>query len=302
MEGLRKVFRVFRWNMLQLIVERIFEGFIINVLGAINMKVAIQHNENKQTVAVVKKLKKLLIQADIEINQLAPDILVTVGGDGTLLSGFHRYAHQLDTIRFIGVHTGHLGFYTDWREFELELLVESIKNDDGEYVAYPLLDVSVSYEGDRQNNNFIALNESTIQKVGGTLVSDVYINDHHFERFRGDGILVSTPTGSTGYNKSVGGAVLHPSLKALQMAEIASINNRVYRTLSAPMIIAENEEINLRLLEKQDVLLTLDHITTTEMAVKNIRMKIAKEEIRFARYRHTHFWDRVSDAFIGEKI
>src|SRR5699024_8017956 len=149
------------------------------------MKVAIQHNENKQTLAVVKKLKKLLIQADIEINQLDPDILVTVGGDGTLLSGFHRYAHQLDTIRFIGVHTGHLGFYTDWREFELESLVESIKEDDGEYVAYPLLDVSVSHEGDHQDNNFLALNESTIQKVGGTMVSDVYINDHHFELFRG---------------------------------------------------------------------------------------------------------------------
>lgn len=266
------------------------------------MKVAIQHNENKQTLDVVKRLRKLLVQANIEINQLDPDILITVGGDGTLLSGFHRYAHQLDTIRFIGVHTGHLGFYTDWREYELEYLVESIKEDDGEYVGYPLLDVLVTYEGDRQTNNFIALNESTIQKVGGTLVSDVYINDHHFERFRGDGILVSTPTGSTGYNKSVGGAVLHPSLKALQMTEIASINNRVYRTLVSPMIIAEDEEINIKLIEKQDVLLTLDHITTTEMDVKNIRMKIADEQIRFARYRHTHFWDRVSDAFIGEKF
>ena len=179
--------------------------------------------------------------------------------------------------------------------------MESIKEDDGEYVSYPLLDISVTYEGDRQTNNFIALNESTIQKIGGTLSADVYINDHHFERFRGDGICVSTPTGSTGYNKSIGGAVLHPSLKALQLTEIASINNRVYRTLSSPMIVAADEEINIDLLGPQDLSLTLDHITTTETDVKNIRLKIANEEIRFARYRHTHFWDRVSDAFIGEK-
>ena len=265
------------------------------------MKVAIQNNENSTTLEVVERLRELLVQAGIEVNQVDPDILITIGGDGTLLSGFHRYAHQLDTIRFIGVHTGHLGFYTDWREYELESLVESIKEDDGEYVSYPLLDISVTYEGDRQTNNFIALNESTIQKIGGTLSADVYINDHHFERFRGDGICVSTPTGSTGYNKSIGGAVLHPSLKALQLTEIASINNRVYRTLSSPMIVAADEEINIDLLGPQDLSLTLDHITTTETDVKNIRLKIANEEIRFARYRHTHFWDRVSDAFIGEK-
>ena len=273
-----------------------------DLLGASRMKVAIQNNDKEKTIEVVNKLKVLLKKANIEIDPVKPDILITVGGDGTLLSGFHRYAHQLDSIRFIGVHTGHLGFYTDWREFELESLVESIKKDDGEYVAYPLLDVSVTYEGNRQANNFLALNEATIQKVGGTMVSDVYIDRQHFERFRGDGICVSTPTGSTGYSKSIGGAVLHPGLKALQMTEIASINNRVYRTLSSPLIIAEDEVINLDLLESQDLLLTLDHITATETEVKNIRMRIAKDSIRFARYRHTHFWDRVSDAFIGERF
>lgn len=266
------------------------------------MKVAIQNNDKPATLAVAKRLRKLLIQENIELNAVEPDILITIGGDGTLLSGFHRYAHQLDTIRFIGVHTGHLGFYTDWREYELESLVESIKEDDGEFVSYPLLDVQVTYEGERQPSNFIALNESTVQKVGGTLSADVYINEQHFERFRGDGICVSTPTGSTGYNKSVGGAVLHPSLRALQMTEIASINNRVYRTLSSPLIVAADEEINIQMLEPQSLALTLDHITTTEADVSNIRLKIADEEIRFARYRHTHFWDRVSDAFIGEKI
>lgn len=266
------------------------------------MKVAIQNNDKDISVRVAKQLKEMLAKENIEEDQSSPDILITVGGDGTLLSGFHRFAHQLDKVRFIGVHTGHLGFYTDWREYELEQLVESIKNDDGEHVAYPLLDVSLTYAGNRQKNNFLALNEATVQKVGGTLSSDVYINDHHFERFRGDGICVSTPTGSTGYNKSVGGAVLHPSLEALQMTEIASINNRVFRTLSSPLIIAKDEEIVLRLFDSQELLLTLDHITVSESDVTEIRLRIADEYVRFARYRHTHFWDRVSDAFIGDTL
>ena len=55
------------------------------------------------------------------------------------------------------------------------------------------------------------------------MVADVIINRVHFERFRGDGISVSTPTGSTAYNKSLGGAVLHPTIEALQVTEIASL-------------------------------------------------------------------------------
>ena len=65
------------------------------------------------------------------------------------------------------------------------------------------------------------------------MVADLTINGVDFERFRGDGITVSTPTGSTAYNKSLGGAVLHPTIEALQIAEIASLNNRVYRTLGS---------------------------------------------------------------------
>lgn len=270
-------------------------------MGAFFMKVAIQNNDKPVSVKVAKKLEELLKKEKIELNQVNPDILITIGGDGTLLSGFHRYAHQLDSIRFIGVHTGRLGFYTDWREYELESLVESLKNDDGEYVSYPLLDVTVVYEGDRAQNNFLALNESTVQTTGGTLVSDVFINDVHFERFRGDGLCVSTPTGSTGYSKSVGGAVLHPRIEALQLSEIASINNRVYRTLSSPLVIAKDEEIIIRSSESNELLITLDHITTREPDVKEVHFKIADESIRFARYRHLNFWDRVSESFIGEK-
>lgn len=273
----------------------------IRELGAIIMKVAIQNNNKESSVKVAKELKRLLKKEEIMIDESSPDILITVGGDGTLLSAFHRFAHQLDSIRFIGVHTGHLGFYTDWREYELEALVESIKNDDGEAVEYPLLDVNLRYNDERQDNNFIALNEATIQKSGGTLVSDVFINDKHFECFRGDGLCVSTPTGSTGYNKSVGGAVLNPKLKALQMTEIASINNQLFRTLSSPLVITEDEEIILDLTRAQEVLITFDHITMNEKDVQSVRLKIADEKIRFARYRHTHFWDRVSDAFIGER-
>ena len=78
-----------------------------------------------------------------------------------------------------------------------------------------------------------------------TMVADIVINGVPFERFRGDGVTVSTPTGSTAYNKSLGGAVLHPTIEALQLTEIASLNNRVYRTLGSSIIVPKKDKIEL---------------------------------------------------------
>lgn len=265
------------------------------------MRVAVVHNYTKESIKVSEKLKALLLQASFEVGKQDPEIVISVGGDGTLLSAFHRYAHLLDQVRFIGVHTGHLGFYTDWREFNIEELVTSLENDTGEYIQYPLLDVAVTYENGDKSKHFLALNESTIKRVDGTLVCDVYIKEEHFERFRGDGLCISTPTGSTGYNKSVGGAVLHPRLEALQLTEMASLNNRVFRTLSSPLVIARDEWIKIKPIEPNNFTLSIDQLVSEEKQIDFIKFRIADERIRFAQYQHTHFWNRVEDAFLGAK-
>lgn len=265
------------------------------------MRVVIINNQSEKSVKVSKRLKELLIESEIEIDSLSPDIVISVGGDGTLLSAFHRYAHILDKVRFIGVHTGHLGFYTDWREYNLEELVEQIKNDQQESVQYPLLDVRIKYKNAPEVKHYLALNESILKLTNGTLVCDVMIRDELFERFRGDGLCVSTPTGSTGYNKSVGGAVLHPRLEALQVTEIASLNNRVFRTLSSPIVIAPDEWITLKPINTSSITLSVDQLVASEDDVEEVKLKIAEERISFARYDHTHFWDRVENAFLGVK-
>ncbi|GEK06023.1 NAD kinase [Schleiferilactobacillus harbinensis] len=264
------------------------------------MKIAIFSNDKQKSRMFRRKLMRELRRLDIVVTNQDPDIVITVGGDGTLLSAFHRYAHQIDHIRFIGVHTGHLGFYTDWRDYELPELVEALANDSGQSVSYPLLDVVIQYF-DQTKEHYIALNESTIRRVNKTMKTDVYIRSELFESFRGDGLCISTPTGSTAYSKSLGGAVLHPRLEALQMAEIASINNRLFRTLSSPIVIAPDEDITLRPDAQEDYILTIDSFTHRERPISQVTFRVAKERIHFARYRHMHFWDRVEDAFIGSK-
>jgi NAD+ kinase len=264
------------------------------------MKVAIVHNIEDKSKAVTKRLAELLQQKNIQIDDHQPDLVISVGGDGTLLSAFHRFNHLLDQVTFLGVHTGHLGFYTDWRDYELEELVESLSMHQEQSISYPLLDVKIRFRDGKPDKHLLALNESTIKRGNRTMVGDVYIKDELFERFRGDGLSVSTPTGSTAYNKSIGGAVLHPSINAFQLAEIASLNNRVFRTLGSPIVIAHTEWLEIKLQQSNDYFVTVDQLDIYQDNIDSVCYRIADERIHFASYRHMHFWHRVKDAFISE--
>lgn len=264
------------------------------------MKVAIVANNVPHTQKVKDRLIQKFIDRHFDIDQQAPDVVVTIGGDGTLLSAFHQYKDRVDKIRFVGVHTGHLGFYTDWRDDEIDDLVVSLQSDNGQSVSYPLLEVQVKYQNEAKREVYTALNEVVLRRSGTTMMTDVYIGGEFFERFRGDGLCVATPTGSTAYNKSLGGAVVHPSLNVIQLTEISSINNRVFRTLSSPMIIAPNDWITIEPEGAEDFILSVDSDSYPKSKITEIKFKVSKKKIHFAKYRHTHFWRRVQDSFIGD--
>ena len=264
------------------------------------MKVGLYGNQSEKTKEVMNAFNHLCQQGEFTRDDEHPDIVITVGGDGTLLGAFHHYRNQLDQIRFVGIHTGHLGFYTDWRNYEVDELIESLKKDKGERVSYPLLDVTVKLKNG-ETVHYSALNEATLRKVNGTLFCQVFINGDLFENFRGDGLCIATPTGSTGLSKSLGGAVVHPRAEVMQMSEMASINNRVYRTLSSPMIFAKDNVLTLRPESEEGMVMAIDHLTYDGNEIEEIQLKISQERISFAAYRHTPFWDRVEDAFIGSR-
>ena len=266
------------------------------------MKVSIYSNHTEDSNRVSDLIMKEINKTNIEVDDDNPEVVITVGGDGTLLSAFHHYAHQIDDVRFVGVHTGHLGFYTDWRDFEVGQMVDGLASDNGQKVSYPLVCVDIIYQ-DGSVDNFTALNESTVKKIENTMVCDIYIKGELFERFRGDGLCVSTPTGSTGYNKSVGGAVIDPSLVGLQLGEIASINNRVFRTLGSPIIVGKDQYLDLVLNTDEQLIVSADNLQAHDMdnkkKIAKIHYEISPHQISFARYRHTSFWKRVDEAVIG---
>ena len=263
-------------------------------------KIAIIRNRKRQSEEVFQTLMQKLRKAGFILTPKNPDIVISVGGDGMLLSAFHKYEDQLDKVRFVGVHTGHLGFYTDYRDFELDQLVTNLQLDTGAKVSYPVLNVKVTLENG-EIKTFRALNEASIRRSDRTMVADIIINHVPFERFRGDGVTVSTPTGSTAYNKSLGGAVLHPTIEALQLTEIASLNNRVYRTLGSSIIVPKKDKIELLPTRNDYHTLSVDNSIYSFRNIERIEYQIDHHKIHFlATPSHTSFWNRVKDAFIGE--
>jgi NAD+ kinase len=233
-----------------------------------------------------------------------PDTVLSIGGDGTMLQAFHRYQHQLDDISFVGLHTGRLGFYADWNPEELEEMARDMAAPPAQsgmkIVKYPLVEIEIRTKD--KTETLLALNEFTIKGVEETMVAQLNINDTCFEMFRGDGICISTPSGSTAYNKSLGGALVHPSIECIQITEIASINNRVYRTLGSPMVLPKHHHCDIYPEANKHMLLALDHLNMQRNDLVSIRCAVAAKKVRFARYRPYPFWSRVEKAFIGQDV
>ncbi|MGN7477104.1 NAD kinase [Solibacillus silvestris] len=264
------------------------------------MKFAIQSRRDDQSNELMELAKSYLIDFGLKFDEEEPEIVLSIGGDGTLLHAFHRYLHRLDKTAFVGIHTGHLGFYADWKPSELEKLVLSIAKKEFNVVEYPLLEVQV-HRHHSESSTFLALNEATIKSPDVTLVMDVELNGEHFERFRGDGLCISTPSGSTAYNKALGGAIIHPTLQAFQLTEMASINNRVFRTVGSSLVLPAHHNCVLKPVNEQQFNMTVDHINMTETDVKSITFNVANEKVRFARFRPFPFWERVHDSFVSNE-
>ncbi|HEL1586503.1 TPA: NAD kinase [Streptococcus suis] len=264
------------------------------------LKVALMASRNPKSQEVLQSLWTKLKEKKFILTPKNPDVVISIGGDGMLLSAFHKYEKLIDHVRFVGIHTGHLGFYTDYRDFEVDKLVDNLALDTGARVSYPILNVKVKLM-DGRVLTMRALNEATVKRLSKTMVADVFINGVAFERFRGDGISVSTPTGSTAYNKSLGGAVLHPTIEALQIAEVASLNNRVYRTLGSSIVVPKKDKIVIEPKHDDRYSISIDNKNYTYDKIQQIDYQIDQKKIHFvASPSHTSFWNRVKDAFIGE--
>lgn len=225
-----------------------------------------------------------------------PDFVLSFGGDGTMLRAIHKYIGQLSKIKFIGVNTGKLGFYTDFIMEETDMIFTLIDSGNHGLFTIKIMEYELILKQDVIKG--YAINDMALINPIGTQVMDVFINNTYFETIRGTGLLVSAPGGSTAYNRSLGGSIIDPRIDALQMTEVAPINSRIFHTLGSPIVISAQDCIELKPLSTRDLYLTVDGEKVSYKSLISIKLVLSKESVSFVTKQGTNFFDRVKKAFI----
>lgn len=247
-----------------------------------------QDEPSEKMAALLKKQ----VSSFMDYDEDHPEIVIAVGGDGTILYAVHKYMNILEKVMFVGIHTGTLGFFTDYRKDELYDLINDLQTKEPAIFPRSLLEVHI--HGDVK----YALNEMRLENNRHSQVIDVYVNDEHLETFRGNGLCISTPSGSTAYNKSIQGAVLDPSLSLMQMSEIAGINHNAYRSLGSSLILGADSRIRLKTVNYEHSVMCWDIEAIELMENEVMDVKLSKRVARFADYRHASFIERLKKSFL----
>ncbi len=252
------------------------------------MKVAFVRNDSDKSRDAYEQLSKRL--ENFEFNEVSPEIVIAIGGDGTFLSAISLYK-DVNPL-FVVINTGTLGFYAEYNYEDLDEFINIINHKDYNHIELQMVNLTAD------GNSIDALNEIRVESNVSTCVVDVTINGEYLETFRGNGLLVSTSQGSSAYNKSVGGAIVTPTLKSIQLSEIAGINNTKYASLGSSLVLSPADVIELNV-QSCNTVIGYDNAVVTK-PFNHLKITGSDKNIKLIRSKNIRLISRLRKAFISE--
>lgn len=224
-------------------------------------------NENNIEIIIEEKFKNSFKNISSNITSFesheeldhSANVLISIGGDGTILRAI-TYVRDKN-IPIVGINTGRLGFLATVQIENINLLLNKVINKDFTISKRSLLNLQCTPRNpDLVDLNF-ALNEVTVSRKDSTsmITIETYLNGEYLTSYWADGLIISTPTGSTGYSLSCGGPVLMPDVNSLVITPIAPHNLN-----ARPLVIPDNTEIELKVTGREEqYLVSLDSRITS---------------------------------------
>jgi len=205
-----------------------------------------------QNCAEMLSNKKLVVENEALLSNI--DILIALGGDGTLLSAARLVSSS--GIPILGVNLGGLGFLTEINYLRIYEVLEQVLNNKFSIENRMLINGYVLRKGKGKVFPFSALNDAVIttEAIARVLKLETSIDKQYVTTYIADGLIISTPTGSTAYSLSAGGPIVHPALKAIIITPICphTLTNR-------PIIVSEKSSISVEpIFETNKIALTID--------------------------------------------
>lgn len=256
-------------------------------------------NGDEKSISAKKRVIEAMTKYGFYESSENADLVIAIGGDGTFINALKKSKFNRKSM-YVGIHTGHLGFLQEVKFNEIEILFEAINQ--GTYKVETLSIEQIEIISGYDTHKYYALNELVIREQNlKTLKLDVSINESHLQKFAGDGIVISTPTGSTAYNNSLGGAIIYPSLRILQVLPLAPLPiTKHYASLKNSVIVPEEMTVSI-VPDKEyqeKIYICIDGEDFRFTNVEKINITYAKEGIEVLRFNHYNFWERINSKFL----
>ena len=248
---------------------------LINILVKKNVDYYICSN----SIELIKDSNNIAFDKLVDLS----DVIFAFGGDGTMLKVVSLSNENQKPI--VGVNLGKIGFLTDVAVDQMEKAVDSLIKGNYKIEKRQLLKVKTN------QSSYYSLNEAVLQTVSGEHISVVSINidDSYATTVRSDGVMVSTPTGSTAYSLACNGPILSPNVKAFIVNSICP-----HSLHSVPMVISDESEVRLKSLSKNMKLVVDGKIKEIyQNDNEEIIITKAKHQALFIRFGNENFYQKL---------
>ena len=256
-------------------------------------------NENNLEVHLADRLKSIDIDTDVTYfstkNPPEVDFLLCFGGDGTLISGVRIFSDP--SVPVLGVHLGGLGFLAQITPEVLIDKLNSVKND--EFKIQDRLVLSANISG--YDDLFYAINDFVVQNETSFRVTSLslYIDNQHVSDYKSDGIIISTPTGSTAYSLSSGGPIVQPDVFSIVITPIAP-----HSLTSRPLVLPSNVEVEFRFNQdsENELKLIADGQNIINFTKDNtVKLSQAKHHLKFITFKDYNYYETLKKKMIWGK-
>lgn len=220
------------------------------------------------------------------------DVVVVLGGDGTILRGAERA--RATGAPVIGVNLGHVGFLAEAESDDIADVVEAVAERNWHVEERLALDIRVTQAGVQQTSTW-ALNEVSLEKIARQRMIDVVVevDGRPLSRWGCDGVVAATPTGSTAYAFSAGGPVVWPEVSALLVVPLSA-----HALFSRPLVISPSSVVAFELQPGSDAVLCADGRRTIDITGgARIEVRASSQPVRLGRILDAPFTDRLVAKF-----
>ncbi|HLU49540.1 MAG TPA: NAD(+)/NADH kinase [Planctomycetota bacterium] len=246
---------------------------------------------------VIDRLRRAGFEV-LEPNSGDPDVLILLGGDGFLMESLRHFAYPRYPV--FGINFGTVGFLMNSHSC-IPSLTDILREGRSLAVSHPLLE-AVAHQEDGKTARVYAFNEFVLERQTGQAVRlEIEVNRRLFNRFAGDGFVISTPAGSTAYNLAAGGPAVHPAVQGIVLTPLYPHQAEPFHSVQFSLVLPLESEISVSAEEllKRHVRLVADGHAFPHIA--RVTIRDSGRRVTLLRTPDREFTRLLSEKFIGAR-